>query len=97
LVCTVTVITVALLASLAFGPQKTFPIAFVAAEIGDGVISAHTVQWQAKESYGSDVQTTQLGEDGVLVQVGDFVYIVYQGIDMLKRLNCCSHHLFEVD
>jgi nicotinate-nucleotide pyrophosphorylase len=85
-----------LLASLAFGPQKTFLTAFVAAEI-DGVISAHTVQRQAKERYGLDVQITQLGKDGVLVQVGDFVYVVYQNVNMLKTLNCCSHHFSEMD
>jgi hypothetical protein len=61
------------------------------------VISAHTVQRQAKASYGSDVQITQLGEDVVLVQVGEFVYVVYQNVNMLKTLNCCSHHFSEVD
>ena len=95
MVCFVTVITVALLASLAFGPQNTCLTAFVAAITGS-VVSTRTVQWQAEECYRFDIQTTQLGEDGVLVQVGDFVYIVCQNTGLLETLSCCSHQSSEV-
>ena len=93
---TITTMTAALLASLAFGPQNTFLAAIVAAITGS-VVSTHTVQWQAEERYRLDVKTTQLGEEGVLGEVGNFVYIVYQSIGLLKTLGCCSHQFPEVD